>query len=99
MNQGTLTYVKFGVVSLFVVGIFVVWSLGRIDAKEAMNDIGLGVAGLVAALGISAGGSALGSAIRAMPGPAFKPTPTGSNLLAPPAAPKQDTLITEKKDG
>jgi len=63
MNQSTLTYVKLGIVGVAVAGVFGMAIAGRITPSEAINDVGLVVTGLVAALGISAAGSAVGAAM------------------------------------
>jgi hypothetical protein len=65
MNQSTLTYIKLGIVAVAVAGVFGMAIAGRITPDAALNDAGLVVTGLVAALGISSAGSAIGAAMRA----------------------------------
>lgn len=79
MNQATLTYVKLGIVAVAVVLLFVLAITGRISGSEAVQNVGIVVGALVAALGISGAGSAVGSAMRES---------TDRRLPPPPATPK-----------
>ena len=52
---------KLGIVAVTIIGIFVLAALGRLDAKDSLQDIVIVVGGLTVALGIS-GGLANGAA-------------------------------------
>jgi hypothetical protein len=85
MNQQGLTYAKFGIVGFFVIGVFLLAALGKIDATAAIAASTAGVSALVIALGISAGASA--SAAGAVKAAA---TPTPPAAVAVPDVAKAD---------
>lgn len=59
MSQQQLTYLKFAVVALVIVGIFLLAALGKMAADAAMSSIVTITTGLVVALGISGAASAM----------------------------------------
>ncbi len=63
MNQSTMTYLKLGIVALFVVGVFVLVTMKLITPDAAIAAVTGGVGTLVVALGISAGASAIAAAL------------------------------------
>lgn len=64
MNQSTLTYAKLAIVAVAIVLVFVLALTGRISGPDAVQDVGIVVAALVGALGISSAGSAVAAAMR-----------------------------------
>jgi hypothetical protein len=64
-SQNVLTGIKLGVVAVAVAGVFTLAALGRISAGAAVSDVTIVVGSLLAALGLSAGGSAVGAAMMA----------------------------------
>jgi len=64
MNQQALVYWKFGIVTVAVVGTFVLAAIGKLSADSAVRDVGIIVGSLVGALGISGAGSAVAMAMR-----------------------------------
>jgi hypothetical protein len=73
MSQQQLTYLKFAIVALVIVGVFLLAALGKIAADAALSSVVTITTGLVVALGISGGASAL--AARAAPKPPNLPQP------------------------
>jgi hypothetical protein len=59
MSPKFLTYAKFGIVGVAVAGVFVLAALGKVTPEAAVADVSIVTAALLAALGLSAGGSAI----------------------------------------
>jgi hypothetical protein len=63
MSQSALTYAKFCIVAVAVAGVFGMAMLGKISPTVAVTDVSVVVGALLAALGLSAGGSAVATQI------------------------------------
>lgn len=82
MSQQQLTYLKFAIVALVIVGVFMLAAIGKIAADAAMSDVVTITTALVVALGISGGASAIANA-RSAP---TLPTAVGAPPAQPPSA-------------
>jgi hypothetical protein len=65
MSQNFLTYAKFGIVAVAVAGVFVLAALGKVSPEAAVTDVSIVTGALLAALGLSAGGSAVAAQLAA----------------------------------